>query len=93
MSITGSQSTGPVAAALPRVLPRSTAFWLVAGMLALLLFAAGAPSPLYAVYAAHWQFSATTLTAVFAVYAIALLAALRSPRSTSSPTWPSASRS
>jgi MFS family permease len=76
MSITRSRSAGSVAAASPRVLPRPTAFWLVAGMLALLLFAAGAPSPLYAVYAARWHFSATTLTAVFAVYAIALLVAL-----------------
>jgi MFS family permease len=57
-------------------LPRAMAFWLVAGLLCLLMGAAGAPSPLYAVYQAQWHFSATTLTAVFAVYAVALLAAL-----------------
>jgi MFS family permease len=40
------------------------------------LFAAAAPSPLYAVYAAKWRFSAVTLTEVFGVYAIALLITL-----------------
>lgn len=44
--------------------------------LGLFLFAAAAPSPLYAVYAARWRFSAATVTEVFAVYAIALLVAL-----------------
>jgi hypothetical protein len=58
------------------VLPRTTAFWLVASLLCLLMGAAGAPSPLYAVYRAQWHFSATTLTAVFAVYAVTLLGAL-----------------
>jgi MFS family permease len=57
-------------------LPRSAGFWLVAGVLFLLLFAAAAPSPLYGVYQSRWRFSATTLTVVFAVYAVALLAAL-----------------
>jgi MFS family permease len=78
MSTIGSPSAGPVVAAMRGrvVLPRAAAFWLLAGVLALLLFAAGAPSPLYAVYAARWGFSATTLTAVFAVYAVALLATL-----------------
>ena len=42
----------------------------------LFLFAAAAPSPLYAVYQARWRFSAVALTEVFAVYAIALLVAL-----------------
>jgi MFS family permease len=55
---------------------RWQAFWIVAATFGLFLFAAAAPSPLYAVYAAHWHFSAIALTAVFAVYAIALLVAL-----------------
>ena len=55
---------------------RTTAFWIVATTLALFLFAAAAPSPLYAVYAARWHFSAVALTEVFGVYAIALLVAL-----------------
>jgi MFS family permease len=62
-------------AARPALSP-AIAFWLVAGLLCLLMGAAGAPSPLYAVYQAQWGFSATTLTAVFAVYAVTLLAAL-----------------
>ena len=44
--------------------------------LAALLFASSAPSPLYVIYQAEWDFSALTLTAVFAVYAVALLSAL-----------------
>src|SRR6185436_13312383 len=39
-------------------------------------FAASAPSPLYAVYAATWQFSPATLTAIYAVYSVGALAAL-----------------
>ena len=57
-------------------LPRATAFWLVAGVLFLLFFAAAAPSPLYGVYQSQWRFSATTLTAVFATYALLLLITL-----------------
>jgi MFS family permease len=57
-------------------LRRTTAFWLLALTLGVLLFASSVPSPLYPVYQAEWHFSAVTLTSVFAVYAIALLAAL-----------------
>ena len=55
---------------------RRPSFWIVAATLGLFLFAAAAPSPLYAVYAARWNFSAAALTEVFAVYAVALLVAL-----------------
>src|ERR1700677_2973374 len=58
------------------MLPRGAAFWLMAGVLFLLFFAAAAPSPLYGVYQAHWRFSAITLTAVFAAYAVLLLVTL-----------------
>jgi MFS family permease len=58
-----------------RKLPRAAAFWLMGGLLGVLMVAAGAPSPLYGVYQAAWGFSAATLTAVFAVYALSLLAA------------------
>jgi MFS family permease len=54
----------------------TAAFWSLALILALLLFASSAPSPLYVVYQAQFGFSSLTLTSVFAVYAIALLAAL-----------------
>jgi MFS family permease len=49
------------------------AFWIVAAISFLYLFAASAPSPLYGVYAAQWHFSPITLTVVFGVYAITLL--------------------
>ena len=57
-------------------LPGAAAFWLVAGVVFVLLFAVAAPSPLYGVYQAQWRFSAITLTAVFGVYALGLLVAL-----------------
>jgi hypothetical protein len=58
------------------VFSRRVSFWLVGAILGVLMFAASAPSPLYALYQQRWHFSATTLTAVFAVYALALLATL-----------------
>lgn len=50
--------------------------WVVTAMLGLFLFAAGAPTPLYGMYASRWDFTPATLTAIFAVYAVALLVAL-----------------
>lgn len=57
-------------------LSRTAAFWSLAAILALLLFASSAPSPLYIVYQAEFGFSAITLTSVFAVYALGLLTSL-----------------
>jgi MFS family permease len=48
---------------------RAVSFWVLAVLLGLFLFAASAPSPLYAVYAAKWHFSSINLTAIYAVYA------------------------
>src|SRR5260370_16094507 len=59
-----------------RTAPPRSAFWLVAGVLCLLFFAAGAPTPLYGIYRAQLRFSAATLTAVFAIYALVLLLTL-----------------
>jgi MFS family permease len=56
--------------------PGRRGFWVFAALLTLFPMAASAPSPLYADYAARWQFSDTTLTIVFAVYAAPLLLAL-----------------
>jgi MFS family permease len=69
---------GPAARGNARraMLPRAAAFWLMGGVLALLFFAAAAPSPLYGVYQAQWQFSAITLTTIFAAYALLLLITL-----------------
>ena len=51
-------------------------FALVAGIIALALFASATPTPLYADYAASWDFSTPVLTAVYAVYAIGVLTTL-----------------
>jgi MFS family permease len=55
---------------------RPVAFWLLAVLLGLLLFAAAAPSPIYSLYQERWGFSPVVLTAVFAVYALMLLVTL-----------------
>jgi MFS family permease len=57
-------------------LSRGAAFWTLGAILAALLAAASAPSPLYVVYQARWGFSSLTLTLVFAVYVLALLSSL-----------------
>jgi MFS family permease len=58
------------------ILGRRTSFWLLALVLALLLSAASAPSPLYGIYQALWNFSPLTLTAIYASYALGGLATL-----------------
>jgi MFS family permease len=56
-------------------------FWLLAALLVLLLCAATAPSPLYAVYQELMDFPAITLTVIYAVYALgALLASVTTGR-------------
>lgn len=49
---------------------------VVTAVLGLFLFAAGAPTPLYGIYASRWGFSPAMLTVVFAVYVVALLVTL-----------------
>lgn len=73
------QLSAPVLAVLPRTnwqLPKNAAFWLVTVIFGLLLFSTSAPTPLYAVYQAHWHFSPTILTIVFGVYGLGVLVAL-----------------
>src|SRR2546430_293707 len=57
-------------------LQTGAAFWSMAAVFGLLVFAVAAPSPLYRVYQADWGFSASTLTAIFGVYALVLLVTL-----------------
>ncbi len=73
-----SLSTAPEPRARPLmgVRLRGVGFWLMAGVLALLVSASSAPSPLYGVYQQKWRFSAITLTAIFGVYALALIVTL-----------------
>src|SRR4051812_21258382 len=73
--------TPPMISTSPRTLTqpslsRGAAFWMLAATLGFLLFASSAPSPLYVVYQAKWDFSPITLTSVFAVYVVALLLSL-----------------
>ena len=46
-----------------RLVSRRAAFWAVGTVFFLLIFANGAPTPLYGIYQARWHFSVTTLTA------------------------------
>jgi predicted MFS family arabinose efflux permease len=55
---------------------RDVEFWILAGLLLMVFFAAAAPSPLYRVYQLQFHFSTATLTAVFAVYVLVLLVTL-----------------
>lgn len=57
-------------------LSRGQSFWLVGGILVLLLFSSSAPSPMYVLYQQRWHFSATMLTVVFGIYAVAVLVSL-----------------
>ncbi|MDO9408235.1 MFS transporter [Patulibacter sp.] len=57
-------------------LPPTAAYWLMAAIIGLALFASATPSPLYATYREEWGFSSFVLTAIFAVYSAGVLAAL-----------------
>jgi MFS family permease len=72
---------GPRTATQPRPaagwrLSGRPAMYLLASLIVSLLAASAAPTPLYAIYQAHWGFTPITTTVVFAVYAVAVLAAL-----------------
>jgi len=51
-------------------------FWSASLVLALCLWASGAPSVLYPVYAAEWHLTPVVTTSVFGIYPLALLAVL-----------------
>ncbi len=55
---------------------RAASFWALAALLGFFLFAASAPSPLYAVYQKEWHFAPVVLTEIYAVYAMGALVAL-----------------
>ena len=57
-------------------LGRRGTFWSAAAVLALCLWASGAPSVLYPVYAAQWNLSPVVMTSIFAAYPLALLLVL-----------------
>jgi MFS family permease len=74
--MTADESKRSQAGAMRWTLPRTVSFWMLAGLLVLLLFAASAPSPLYGVYQGMFRFPAITLTAIYASYAFGGIAAL-----------------
>ncbi|MCK9877280.1 MFS transporter [Frankia sp. Ag45/Mut15] len=74
-----STSAGPSRPAGGRLAGRlgaGASFALAASMLTSFLASSVVPTPLYAVYQAHWGFSPITLTVVFGVYALAVLGSL-----------------
>ncbi|MEV4418839.1 MFS transporter [Patulibacter sp. NPDC049589] len=75
-SAPAADATGPSGTGRRFELPPTVAYWLMAAVIGLALFASSTPSPLYATYREQWGFSSFVLTAVFAVYAIGVLAAL-----------------
>src|ERR1700749_2666070 len=52
------------------------AVFALASLIVALLPSSAAPTPLYAIYQAHWHFTPITTTVVFGVYAVAVLAGL-----------------
>ena len=67
----------PEAPPTPRpALRRGAAFTLVAVVIATLLGASAAPTPLYELYQSNWGFSSLQSTLVFGIYAVSLLLAL-----------------
>src|SRR3954454_2606213 len=60
---------------MSRLSPR-LAYWLVAAVIGLALFASGTPSPLYGTYRQLWGFSSVVLTLIYATYAFGVLASL-----------------
>jgi MFS family permease len=55
---------------------RSLSLLFLGSIIVSFLAASAAPTPLYALYAAHWGFSPLATTVVFGVYALAVLAGL-----------------
>jgi hypothetical protein len=55
------------------VLSNRTSFWTAAAVVALALWASGAPAMVYPLYAAEWNLTPTIITMIFAVYPISLV--------------------
>lgn len=75
MPTTACPSCAAAPVRIPAIPPRA-AFLLKASITLTFLAGSSAPTPLYALYQAHWGFSSTMLTVIFGVYALAVLAAL-----------------
>jgi MFS family permease len=71
MTTADSRTTKP-----RRELQKRGSFWAAAAVLALCLWASGAPSTLYPSYAAEWNLSPVVITSIFGTYPVALLLVL-----------------
>ncbi|MDO9396983.1 MAG: MFS transporter, partial [Herbiconiux sp.] len=71
-----TRAARPAGARRPARLGRRGTFWSAAAVLALCLWASGAPSVLYPEYAAAWQLPPVVVTSVFGAYPLALLLVL-----------------
>jgi predicted MFS family arabinose efflux permease len=58
------------------ILSNRASFWAAAAVVALALWASGAPSMVYPVYAAEWHITPIVITSIFAVYPISLVVIL-----------------
>ncbi|WP_433236611.1 MFS transporter [Actinomadura nitritigenes] len=72
----GAPAPCPYATARLRTANRTAPVVLDASILAALLAASSAPTPLYSLYQDQWGLTALTITVVFSAYSLALLAAL-----------------
>ncbi|MCU1513230.1 MAG: hypothetical protein JWO10_320 [Microbacteriaceae bacterium] len=57
-------------------LTNRASFWASAGVVAVALWASGAPSMIYPVYVAEWHLTPVVITSIFAVYPISLVIVL-----------------
>jgi MFS family permease len=65
-----------VAAPAAPPLARAATFLLLASITVSFLAGSSAPTPLYSIYRAQWNFTPTMMTVIFGVYALAVLVAL-----------------
>ena len=72
----GARLSGPRGARKPGARRRGVTLVLLGSIVVSFLAASAAPTPMYALYAAQWRFSALATTVVFGVYALAVLAGL-----------------
>ncbi|MFF4602532.1 MFS transporter [Streptomyces sp. NPDC001339] len=72
----GAPAPCPSSTACPGTVNRSAAFVLDASILASLLAASSAPTPLYPLYQDQWGLTALTVTVIFSAYSLTLLVAL-----------------
>ncbi|MFD5512615.1 MFS transporter [Streptomyces sp. NPDC127051] len=74
--MSSTTSDAAVQSPCPAARTRAASFALDVSIVALLLAASSAPTPLYPLYQDQWGLTALTITVVFSAYALTLLVAL-----------------